>query len=284
MKKNILIADAGGTSTTWCIIKEEGEVERYKSLGFSPVHHNKEDLSERLKEIAIDTNSIGSVYFYGAGIGSDFYKKKVIEALSLNFPEAKIEAYSDLLAAAHATAGNEKGMTCILGTGSNVAFYDGKTLKQTQASLGYILGDEGSGAHLGKTLINSYFYNELSEELKQKLEENYPSNIDEVLENVYKKANANKYLASYARFLQENRGNVQIEKILEDCFNAFFEKQLLHYSEAKDYPVHYIGSVAFIFKDVLENLHKKYRIILGRVLQDPLENLIAFYKNKNLHL
>lgn len=279
MKKNILIADAGGTSTTWCVLEKNGAVQTFKTLGFSPVHHNEKDLEARLEQLKIGLSTIDHVYFYGAGIGSDYYKNKVKNALNIQMPKAEIKVYSDLLAAAHATAGKEKGMTCILGTGSNVAFYDGEDLQQSQASLGYILGDEGSGAHLGKTLINKYFYNELSQELNQKLEANYPHKIDVVLQNVYREANANKFLANYARFLHENRGDKQVEEVIYQCFNLFFEKQLLHYPEAQEYPIHYIGSIAFIFKDVLEKLHKDYKLKMGKIVQNPLNNLISYYKD-----
>lgn len=275
-----LIVDAGGSSTSWYVINSQGIHTKEHSTGFSPVHQPVEDLKALIEQSSLAALNIDYVYFYGAGIGNTNNAKIVKEALQESFKTAKIEVYSDLLAAAHATAGNKPGVTCILGTGSNVSFYDGKQLISRHHSLGFILGDEGSGAYLGKQVLQHYFYNTFEDDLRTSFEKSFQHDIDEVLLNTYKKPNPNKYLAQFAMFLSYHRGHYMIENILEDSFLNFLNAQVLKYREAWTHSIHFIGSISNEFKDVLETLHQQFGLELGKVLKDPMEGLVDYYLEK----
>jgi N-acetylglucosamine kinase-like BadF-type ATPase len=182
-----------------------------------------------------------------------------------------------MLAAARALCGNKKGIACILGTGSNSCYYNGSKIVRNTPSLGYVLGDEGSGAYLGKKVVQYYLYNTFDEELRALFDAKFITTRDEILENVYKQPLPNRYLASFAIFLAENRGHYMIENIIEDGLNDFFFNHLYKYRESWTLPLHFIGSVAFGFKDVLQELCKSYELELGNVLKTPMQGLTEFH-------
>jgi N-acetylglucosamine kinase-like BadF-type ATPase len=199
-------------------------------------------------------------------------------ALRKVFPKGYIEIGTDLAGAAKAVCGNTKGIACILGTGSNSCYYNGKkVVKNTPRSAGYILGDEGSGAYLGKKLLQYYLYETLDEELKLKFDTRFKTTPDIILENVYKKPLANRYLAGFTIFLAENRGHFMIENIVEDGLNDFFFYHLCKYREVWVTPVNFVGSVAYGFKDVLRQLCHSYEFELGKVLKSPMEGLVKYH-------
>jgi N-acetylglucosamine kinase-like BadF-type ATPase len=181
------------------------------------------------------------------------------------------------MAAARAVCGTEKGIACILGTGSNSCYYDGKKIIKNSPGLGYVLGDEGSGAYLGKKVIQYYLYGTFDDELRGRFDLTYMTNAAEILENVYKKPLPNRYLAGFAKFLVENRGHYMIENIIEDGLNDFFFSHLCKYNEVWKYPVSFAGSVAFGFKDVLQQLCNSYEFELGNVMKNPMEGLIEYH-------
>jgi glucosamine kinase len=166
----------------------------------------------------------------------------------------------------------------ILGTGANSCYYDGKEVAKNNPGLGFILGDEASGAYLGKKLLRMYMYNSFDEELRARFDAQYNTNNDEILENVYRKPMANRYLAGFAPFLSENRGHYLIENILEDSFNEFFFNHIYKYSESWTLPLHFTGSIAWNFRDVLKELCELYELQLGKILRSPMEGLIAYHK------
>jgi N-acetylglucosamine kinase-like BadF-type ATPase len=194
------------------------------------------------------------------------------------FPSAKIEAGDDMLAAVRALNGHEKGITCNLGTGSFSCYYNGKKITKSIPGLGYILGDEGSGAYLGRKVIQYYLYNTFDEDLMFRFREKYHITKIDILENVYRKPLANRYLASFAVFLAENRGHFMIENIIEDGLNDFFFTHLHKYSESLSVPVNFVGSIAFGFKDVVKDLCNTYKLEIGKILQKPMEGLIAYHR------
>ncbi len=199
------------------------------------------------------------------------------DVLKKLFPQTKIEITHDLQAAARALCGKEKGVACILGTGSNSCYYNGNKILKSRPGLGYVLGDEGSGAYLGKKIIQHYLYETFDEDLRVKFDKCFTTNAAEILERVYKKPLPNRYLASFAIFLAENRGNYMIENIIEDGLNDFFFIHLTQYSESKTGPVHFAGSVAFGFKDVLKELCNSYGFALGKVVKNPIEGLVEYH-------
>ena len=274
-----LIADSGATKCEWCLLNN-GIKETFFTTGISPFFLDtsqivallQKDLLPRLPNCNLD-----EIYFYGTGLGNPGNVVIICEALKKLFPAAEIEAETDLLAAARALFINEKGIACILGTGSNSCFYDGENIIKNTPSLGYILGDEGSGADLGKKVLQYYLYDVFEEDLKSRFDAMFVTNRMEILENLYKKPFPNRYLAGFAIFLSENRGHYMIENILEDCLNNFFLHQLDKYTEVQTSPISFVGSIAFAFKDVLQELCATMEYSLGQVLKNPMEGLVKYH-------
>jgi len=217
------------------------------------------------------------VHFYGTGLSNQNNVKIIKAALKKVFTSAKIEINTDLLAAARALCGDKKGIACILGTGSNSCYYNGRKIIKNSPGIGYILGDEGSGAYMGKKLVQHYLYNTFDEDLKARFEKRFNTPMVEILENVYKKPLANRYLASFTIFLAENRGHYMVENIIEDAISEFFFNHIYKYRESWIYPINFIGSVAFGFRDILQELCGEYELEIGNILQKPMDGLIKYH-------
>lgn len=275
-----LIADSGATKCEWCLVID-GKKKTITTLGISPYFLDEEQIVTLLQKTLIPKLKdaiITDVFFYGTGLSNSnnvLLLKKVLKRL---FKKAKIAVETDLTAAARALCGRKKGIACILGTGSNSCFYDGKKMTKNSPGIGYILGDEGSGAYMGKKVIQHFLYNTFDEELQTRFEKRFLTNPMEILENVYKKPLANRYLASFAIFLAENRGHYMIENIIEDCLNDFFFTHVYKYRESWTHPINFIGSIAFGFKDVLQELCNTYELELGTVLKAPMKGLIEYHR------
>ena len=275
-----LIADSGATKCEWCLITN-GKKKIIITQGISPYFLNQEQIIVLLKQellSKIKDVEVNEVFYYGTGLSNINNVKIMKTALKKLFPNAKIEANHDLLAAARALCGNKKGIACILGTGSNSCYYNGKKIIKNSPGLGYILGDEGSGAYLGKKVVQYYLYKTYDEELMTRFEKYFNTDKTEILENVYKKPLANRYLASFTNFLADNRGHYMIENIIEDGLNDFYFNHLYKYRESWILPINFVGSVAFGFKDVLKDLCNTYELELGIVLKKPMEGLIDYHK------
>lgn len=274
-----LIADAGATKTEWCVV-QNGKAKTLLTSGISPYFLNSDqiaalvqkELLPRLKKTEIDI-----VHYYGTGCIHPDNKKMVKKSLQNVFKGAKINVTNDVEGAAKGLCGKNKGVACILGTGSSSCFYNGKKITKMRTGLGYVLGDEGSGAYLGRKVLQYYLYHTFDEDLRARFDAAYVTNPAEILENVYKKPLPNRYLATFARFLAENRGHYMIENIIEDGLNDFFFTHLCKYSEAWNYPIHFVGGVSFGFRDVLKELCNTYNFELGRVLQKPINGLVEYH-------
>lgn len=275
-----LIADSGSTKCEWCLLAD-GKKKKIITQGISPYFLNldevvailKKELLVKLKNVQVD-----EIYYYGTGLGNPENGKFIKKALKKVFPMAKAEAEIDLLAAARAVCGHEKGIACILGTGSNSCYYNGKKIVKNSPGLGYVLGDEGSGAYLGKKVIQHFLYNTFDEDLMLRFEKQFNTNANEILDHVYKQPQPNRYLASFAIFLAENRDHFMIENIIEDGLNDFFFTHLNKYRESWLYPISFAGSVAFGFKDVIKDLCNTYELELGKILKQPMDGLISYHQ------
>ncbi|WP_018612151.1 hypothetical protein [Segetibacter koreensis] len=275
-----LIADSGATKCEWCGVSDSGKKKTIFTTGISPYFLNAAQIVELLQEELIpglQNAEVNKVHFYGTGLGNPGNVKIICKALKKLFPDAEVKADTDLLGAARALCGNEKGIACILGTGSNSCYYNGKKIMNSTPSLGYILGDEGSGASLGKKVLQHYLYNTFDEDLKARFDAMFVTNQMEILENLYKKPFPNRYLASFAIFLSDNRGHYMVENILEDGLNDFFFYHLYKYRESWKLPINFIGSIAFGFKDVLQELCNSHQLDLGHVLKNPMEGLVKYH-------
>jgi N-acetylglucosamine kinase-like BadF-type ATPase len=275
-----LIADSGATKCEWCLL-QQGKKKSITTQGISPYFLSASQITElltaellpKLKQVVVD-----EVFFYGTGLANINNVKILQSVLKKAFPKASIEVQNDLLAASRALCGKEKGIACILGTGANSCYYNGRKIVKNSPGLGYILGDEGSGAYLGKKVIQYYLYQTFDEELKARFEKRFAVSNNEILENVYKKPLANRYLASYAIFLAENRGHYMVENIIEDGLNDFFFTHLYKYRESWTLPIHFVGSIAHGFRDVLKELCDTYELELGTILKAPMAGLIAYHR------
>jgi N-acetylglucosamine kinase-like BadF-type ATPase len=277
---NTLIADSGSTKCEWCLL-QGGKKKRVETQGISPYFLDVAGIGQVLnRELlpALKKSQVDQIYFYGTGCNNPDNRKIVKKAMQLAFPGAGIHVTHDLMGAALALCGSTKGVSCILGTGSNSCYFDGHKIVKNSPGLGFILGDEGSGAYLGKKVLQYYLYNTFDEELRYKFDARYATNSKEILESVYKHPLPNRYLASFALFLVENRGHYMIENIIEDGLNDFFFNHLCKYRESWKLPIHFVGGVAYGFRDVIRELCDSYEFELGRILQKPMEGLIKFHQ------
>jgi len=275
-----LIADSGSTKCEWCLLYN-GKKKIVNTQGISPYFVKREQIvaileNELMPEIK--NAEVEELYFYGTGLTNPANEKVVRLALKEVFSGVEIMLEDDLLGAARALCGHEKGIACILGTGANSCYYNGKKIVKNSPGLGYILGDEGSGSYLGKKVIQYYLYNTFDEELMYQFNKKFGVKKDEILNSVYKQPLANRYLASYAIFLAENRGHYMIENIIEDGLNDFFFNHLYKYEETWKMPINFTGSIAFGFQDILQELCDTYELELGTILQSPMDGLIEFHK------
>jgi len=275
----VLIADSGSTKCEWQLL-HDGKKKKIFTTGISPYFLNAEQIQVLLqKELLpkIKQAVINEVFFYGTGLKDNANKKLIHSVLKKAFPSATIEVQTDLLAAARALSKHEKGICCILGTGSNSCYYNGKKILKNSPGIGYVLGDEGSGAYLGKKVVQYFLYKTFDEELMFAFNQTYTTNAQEIIMNVYTKPQPNRYLASFAIFLAENRGHYMIENIIEDGLNDFFFTHLIKYRESWLYPVHFTGSIAFGFKDVVKALCNSYQMQTGIILKQPMDGLVKYH-------
>ncbi|MHA4810100.1 N-acetylglucosamine kinase [Flavitalea flava] len=279
---NILIADSGATKCEWCLISK-GRKKMVNTQGISPYFLDTQGIIDLLaRELipALKRSAVDIVYYYGTGCINPENRKIVQKAIRKTLPGAEVHVTHDLMGAALALCGDSKGIACILGTGCNSGYFDGKKVAKNSPGLGYVLGDEGSGAYLGKKVLQYYLYQTFDEELRYKFDEKYATNAAEILDNIYKKPLPNRYLASFALFLAENRGHYMIENIIEDGLNDFFFQHLCKYRESWKLPIHFIGGIAYGFRDVIKELCHTYEFELGSILQKPMDGLIKYHKNK----
>lgn len=275
-----LIADSGATKAEWCLI--DGKKKKtFITQGLSPYFVTSLQMEEIIsKEIKAKLKNTvpDEIYFYGTGCISVNNIKLVKKALKAVFPGTKkIMVDNDIVGAAKGLVADQKGIVCNLGTGSFCCFYNGKKIVKNSPGLGYVLGDEGSGAYLGKRVIQHFLYNTFDADLMDRFNAKFNTNRQEILDNVYRQPFPNRYLASFTMFLAENRGHYMIENIIEDGFNDFFFNHIYKFRESWTLPINFIGSVAYGFKDVLKDMCSSYELQLGKVMQKPMDGLIKFH-------
>ncbi|MBO9155139.1 N-acetylglucosamine kinase [Chitinophaga sp. GCM10012297] len=279
--KVTLVADSGSTKAEWCLMDGK-QRSTYFTQGISPYFQTSVQMEELIRaellpQMAADRLP-DEIFYYGTGCAAEDSVKLVRKALHAVWPKARADVQTDLMGAARALCGREPGIASILGTGSNSCYYDGNTIVKNNPGLGFILGDEGSGAFLGRKVLQYYLYQTFDDEMRFRFDQKFNVNRDQILDNVYRQPLPNRYLASFAPFLAENRGHYMIENILEDGINDFFFNHLYKYSESWTVPLHFAGSVAWHFRDILEELCQLYELQLGRVLRNPMDGLTLFHE------
>lgn len=271
----ILIADSGSTKTDWCI----DNAPIIHTTGINPFHLSTEDIQhilthELLPQLPKET-SLSTIYFYGAGCTPE-KSVQLQKIFQQAFPQATIEISSDLLGAARALCGNQAGIACILGTGSNSCYYDGKEIASNVPPLGYILGDEGSGAVLGKRLVGDCLKKQLPDNLYHSFLATFNLTPATIIDRVYRQPQANRFLASLTPFLSKNRDVPEIHHLLVTCFTEFFQRNVMQY-DYTNLPVHFVGSIAWYFQDEIKEAATNLGIQTGLFIKHPIERLKAFH-------
>ncbi len=278
----ILIADSGSTKADWLLAATDGTIlAEWNSQGINPFFQDKETISGLLeKEVFPGVSGIPeAIFFYGAGCADEASGRPVAESLGERYPSARVEVASDLLAAARSLCQRQPGIACILGTGSNNCLYDGSRIVGNIGSLGFWMGDEGSGGHLGRQLVTAYLHNELPDDLAERFAAAYPGvNRMEILNRAYKQPFPNRYFASYARFAGEHREHPFIQDLLKTSFGVFLDKYVLKHPGARTYPVSFTGSVAWHFQDELKAVVERKGLIYGKIIQKPIAGLALYHR------
>jgi len=275
----ILIADSGSTKTDWRLISKDGNTLSFETIGFNPYFIASASILNELINSNITTvkDSVTHVYFYAAGCATQANRDVIRKPLTTFFNNAKIEVGHDMLAAARATCGNDKGMVAILGTGSNSCLYDGKEISENVRALGFILGDNGSGADIGKAFIKAFLAKELPEEILVDFGEEYNLTIDSILESIYKQALPNRFLAGFSLFVYQHIDNPIIQKLVEERFELFFEKNICKYSDYEKNTLHLVGSIAFVYQKIIKKIASKYNVEIGKVIKQPINELVNYH-------
>ncbi|MDA7777780.1 N-acetylglucosamine kinase [Flavobacteriaceae bacterium] len=280
----ILVVDSGSTKTDWIAVDNKGEILfSTQTLGLNPQVLSSAILKERIInnfDLFQNREKVTHLYFYGAGCGVDSPQKRIRRVFDEIFTQSEIIIQEDTYAAVYAAADiGKKSIVCILGTGSNCTYFDGKDIEQRVTSLGYILMDEASGNFFGKQLIRSYYFKAMSEELALEFEKEYDLSPDSIKENIYRRENPNTYLATFSRFLIKHKQNKVFQEIIEKGLDRFIKHQILQFENAKEVPVHFIGSISFFLKEEIEKALVSKGLTMGRIVRRPIDELVKYHKN-----
>ena len=277
-----LIADSGSTKTAWRLIKDINQIIPIETIGYSPQYISTEEMIVDLKialipRLTVSSNAISKISFYGTGCSTPRTVRIIQSALEVIFKNAVIEVNHDLFGAARALCGHEAGIACILGTGANSCLFDGEKIIDNVPSVGFMLGDEGSGGYLGKKLVRAYFYRELPEDLSPAFANKFHLSRDEMLLNVYKKPAPNRYLASFSIFLSEHISHPFIQEFVQSGFQAFLDAMVLKYDKVENLPINFLGSIAVHFQAQLEIVLNNNKLQLGKIIDNPVDELVKFH-------
>lgn len=275
----ILVADSGSSKTDWIITIDQSESVAFSTKGINPFFINEREITRIFSqdaEIKKYADKAKEVYFFGEGCSNPDKREMVSNGLSQVFRNAFINVENDAVGSAYATCGKSQGFTCVLGTGSNIAFFDGTEVQYGKHGLGFILGDEGSGVWFGKRLLTSFLYGKMPRALKIDFKETYNIDKEAVIKNVYQRPLPNIYLASFAPFMSKHRTEPFIEELLIEGIETFVHTHIMQYPDYRHFPCHFVGSIAWNFRDVLERVCKKHYIKVGKVLAHPIKELSEY--------
>ncbi|MDY6800992.1 MAG: ATPase [Bacteroidota bacterium] len=275
-----IVADSGATKTNWSIIDKGSVIYSFRTKGFNPYFINSTTITQELTHTFpedINQEEIQCIYFYGAGCSSSQTKQIILKGCNNFFPRAKITIESDLLGAAKAIFLNQKGIIAIMGTGSNTGIYNGKLITHQINSLGFALGDEGSGAHLGKLLMIDYLHNNLPRDLKIDFEKKFALSNTDIIYSIYKKTSPSKFLASFTPYIIEKKNHPHVKNLIQQSIQELFEKYICKYLDHKNYSLGFVGSVAYYLKPELKHTAQIYGINIKKIIKEPTEKLIEYH-------
>ena len=274
----ILIADSGSTKTDWILLDlNSGYRKSFEGIGLNPYYTSSSEITQEVRKVfePINSSLVMRIYFYGAGCSSKSTKQIISEGLGAFFIHSKIEVYHDLEGAARSLCKNTEGIACILGTGSNAAHFDGKQIVQSAVSLGYLLGDEGSGNAMGKKLIHSIYLKTAPKELIQNFQKTFNLSLEELLDQIYQKPSPNRFLASFAKYINQNKSNPFILELIYKTFDEFIQLVVLPLNSNKNLPIHFTGSVAWFFKFLMSALASVATMVKSLFNRSPLVSVIS---------
>ena len=276
----IVIADSGSTKCSWAISDSSGQIiDRCSTIGFNPYFITSAKVYKHLKDSGLEEikDNITEVYFYGAGCSSKKMNAIIEKPFAEFFSNAKINIHHDLDAACYSMYDGEPAITGILGTGSNSCFFDGKKIYENAPSLGFMLGDEASGNNFGKKLISLYYNNVLEEDLKQKYEQDFETDVAQINSNVYNNSRANVYLAKFFPFVSDNKDHPQMQLMITSTLSEFFKLHICCFEQHKEVKINFIGSVAFFLKDEIKKVAQIYNCTIGQIVKNPIDKLIEYH-------
>ena len=277
----ILIADSGSTKTAWCLLNGNQRVKDITTKGINPFYQTEEEIEAELKNTLCQEiggeNKINSVYFYGAGCADSQINNKLAKTLQQVLKSDKAEVSSDMLGAARGIFKHQKGIACIMGTGSNSAYYDGNEIVKSIPAGGFIIGDEGSGAVLGKTLIADYIKNQMPENILAEFKKFYNGTYLDVVNHVYKQPFPNRWLANFTKFMYEKREDDYIHNMIVNSFTLFFNRNIKQFDSWENTEVGFVGSIAYYFEKELKEAAQKCEITVSEIYQNPIEGLIEYH-------
>lgn len=277
----LLIADSGSTKTRWACMTQGSKPEIFVTPGINPVTMKYAQIAEILDEQLapqIGNRTVDEIYFYGAGCGSEKICGEMADMLSHSTGSKNVSVHSDLLGAARALCGHSAGIACILGTGSNSCLFNGSEIAEQVSPLGFILGDEGSGAVIGRRLIGNIFKHQLPKEITESFHRTYNLGIADIIERVYRQPKPNTFLASFMPFVSRHITHPAIEAIVVEQFTQFFKRNVMNYSNAQMQPVHFTGSVAYHFSAQLHKAAESLSLTIASIIADPLPQLLNYHE------
>ena len=278
----IAIVDGGSTKCDWVILENSGKIsQKTESIGFNPNIINADLIPQEIEKnphLFLIKNQLEYIYFYGSGCGTVENALLVETQLQKVFPYAKVTVKEDLTAAAYAAYNGKPAIVCILGTGSNSCYFDGESIRRDLPSLGFLIGDEGSGSALGKHLVRRFFMKKLPQDLHQEFVETYHLTIEDAIKNMYHNPRANAYLAEFNKFVVQRKQHPYFQNMVFDEMKNFFEYQVLPYEEAREAEINFIGSIAYYYEDVLRAAAAELNLTVGHIVQKPIESLVEYHK------
>lgn len=282
----LLVADSGSTKADWLTYDGTSVQGPLHTMGFNPFFHDAETVVQALSasaEMNAIRDRVTAVKFFGAGCSSAVRNEIIASGLRTFFSKASVRVEHDLLACALATCGNEPGISCIIGTGSNSCWFDGTDVYERNYGLGYVLGDEGSGAHIGKKLLTAYLYGRMPEDISALFLATYALDKNAIIDKVYREPNANVWLAGFTRFLTTHYSHPWVKALIRECLNEFCDLYILDYADYRTVKVHFVGSVAFLFREELESLAREKGFSIGKIIKQPIEELMGYFVTKGLN-
>jgi N-acetylglucosamine kinase-like BadF-type ATPase len=274
----ILIADSGSSKTDWRLIENE-TIKQFSGIGLNPDFVDSIKVTSELHMTfeAVQKKEVAEIHFYGSGCSSESRNKVILDGMVDVFPNANINIYHDLLGAARAACGKNRGIAGILGTGSNCCLFDGEQVIQEFRSGGFIIGDEGGGVDIGKRVLKAFIEGRMDGDLERRFLKRYDTNVDEILDALYKKPHPNKYIASFSQFAFHHRENPYVAKLIQDSFRAYFQNMVSRYSEHQSIPLNLVGSIAFYYQETLRKVAGEFKVQIGNIIEKPISGLTLYH-------